>query len=92
MLFAGSLRAGKRCAAIRSLIQSAKLYGNDPYDYPKDVLTRLLAQQNSTTGEVRCIADPVSLSSRHGHSAAVNIGSSLVHGLRRGMSVEPSFR
>ena len=38
-LFAGSLRAGKRAAAIMSLLQSAKL--NDPYEYLKDVLTRL---------------------------------------------------
>jgi hypothetical protein len=30
-LFAGSLRAGKRAAAIMSLIQSAKLNGHDPY-------------------------------------------------------------
>jgi hypothetical protein len=29
-LFAGSLRAGKRAAAIMSLIQSAKLNGHDP--------------------------------------------------------------
>lgn len=40
-LFAGSLRAGKRAAAIMSLIQSAKLNGHDPYDYLKDVLNRL---------------------------------------------------
>ena len=40
-LFAGSLRAGKRAAAIMSLIQSAKLNGHDPYEYLKDVLTRL---------------------------------------------------
>jgi hypothetical protein len=30
-LFAGSLRAGKRAAAIMSLIQSARLNGHDPY-------------------------------------------------------------
>jgi hypothetical protein len=40
-LFAGSLRAGKRAAAIMSLLQSAKLNGHDPYEYLKDVLTRL---------------------------------------------------
>ena len=40
-LFAGSLRAGKRAAAIMSLIQSAKLNGHDPYAYLKDVLTCL---------------------------------------------------
>ena len=40
-LFAGSLRAGQRAAAIMSLIQSARLNGHDPYAYLKDVFTRL---------------------------------------------------
>jgi transposase len=40
-LFAGSLRAGKRAAAIMSLVQSAKLNGHEPFAYLKDVLTRL---------------------------------------------------
>lgn len=40
-LFAGSLMAGKRAAAIMSLIQSAKLNGLEPYAYLTDVLTRL---------------------------------------------------
>ena len=44
-LFAGSLRAGQRAAAITSLIQSAKLNGHDPYAYLKDVLTRLPPQK-----------------------------------------------
>ena len=39
-LFAGSLRAGQRAAAVMSLIQSAKLNGHDPYAYLKDVFTR----------------------------------------------------
>ena len=43
-LFAGSLRSGKRAAAIMSLIQSARLNGHDPYAYLKDVLTRLPTQ------------------------------------------------
>jgi transposase len=43
-LFAGSLRAGQRAAAIMSLIQSAKLNGHDPYVYLKDVFTRLPTQ------------------------------------------------
>lgn len=43
-LFAGSLRAGQRSAAIMTLIQSAKLNGHDPYAYLKDVLTRLPTQ------------------------------------------------
>ena len=51
-LFAGSLRAGKRAAAIMSLIQSAKLNGHDPYFYLKDVLTRLPTQPNSRIEEL----------------------------------------
>ena len=43
-LFAGSLRAGQRAAAIMSLIQSAKLNGHDPYRYLKEVLERLPTQ------------------------------------------------
>ncbi len=44
-LFAGSLRAGERGAAVMSLIQSARLNGHDPYTYLKDVLTRLPTQR-----------------------------------------------
>lgn len=40
-LFAGSLRAGQRAAAVMSLIQSARMNGHDPYAYLNDVLTRL---------------------------------------------------
>ena len=40
-LFAGSESAGKRAAAIMSLIATAKQNGHDPYAYLKDVLTRL---------------------------------------------------
>jgi transposase len=43
-LFAGSLRAGKRAAAVMSLIQSAKLNNLDPWAYLKDVLERLPTQ------------------------------------------------
>jgi len=39
-LFAGSLRAGKRAAAIMSLVHSARINGHDPYAYLKDVLER----------------------------------------------------
>ncbi|WP_200986630.1 IS66 family transposase [Pseudomonas cichorii] len=46
-LFAGSLRSGKRAAAIMSLTQSARLNGHDPYAYLKDVLTRLPTQRAS---------------------------------------------
>jgi transposase len=43
-LFAGSLRAGQRAAAVMSLLQSARLNGLDPYNYIKDVLNRLPTQ------------------------------------------------
>ena len=46
-LFAGSLRSGKRAAAIMSLIQSARINGHDPYAYLKNVLTRLPTQKAS---------------------------------------------
>ncbi len=51
-LFAGSLRAGQRAAAIMSLIQSAKLNGHEPYAYFKDVLTRLPTQPASRIEEL----------------------------------------
>jgi transposase len=43
-LFSGSETAGRRAAAIMSVIQTAKLNGRDPYAYLKDVLTRLPTQ------------------------------------------------
>lgn len=46
-LFAGSLRAGQRAAAVMSLLHSARVNGHDPYTYIKDVLTRLPLQPNS---------------------------------------------
>jgi transposase len=51
-LFAGSLRAGKRAAAVMSLIQSARLNGHDPYRYLKDVLERLPTQPASRIDEL----------------------------------------
>ena len=51
-LFAGSLRAGQRAAAVMSLIQSAKLNGHDPYAYLKDVLARLPTQKNHDIDEL----------------------------------------
>ena len=44
-LFAGTLLAGQRAAAIMSLIQTAKLNDHDPYAYLHDVLTRLPTQR-----------------------------------------------
>ena len=46
-LFAGSLRAGKRAAAVMSLVHSARLNGHDPYAYLSDVLERLPTQPAS---------------------------------------------
>ena len=51
-LFAGSLRAGKRAAAVMSLIHSAKLNGLDPYTYIRDVLKRLPTQPASRIEEL----------------------------------------
>ena len=51
-LFAGSLREGKRAAAVMSLIHSAKLNGHDPYAYLRDVLERLPTQRASRIGEL----------------------------------------
>lgn len=51
-LFAGSLRAGKRAAAVMSLIHSAKLNGLDPYAYMRDVLERLPTQPASRIAEL----------------------------------------
>ena len=51
-LFAGSLRAGKRAAAVMSLIHSAKLNGLDPYAYMRDVLDRLPTQPASRITEL----------------------------------------
>jgi len=51
-LFAGSLRAGQRAAAVMSLIQSARLNGIDPYAYLKDVLQRLPTHKNHLIAEL----------------------------------------
>lgn len=51
-LFAGSLRAGKRAAAIMSLVHSARINGHDPYVYLKDVLERLPTQPASRIDEL----------------------------------------
>jgi transposase len=51
-LFAGSLRAGKRAAAIMSLVHSARLNGHDPYAYLRDVLERLPTQPANRVAEL----------------------------------------
>ena len=50
-LFAGSLRAGQRAAAIMSLVQSARMNGHDPDQYLKDVLTLLPTHKASRVGD-----------------------------------------
>jgi hypothetical protein len=60
-LFAGSLRAGKRAAAIMSLLHSARINGHDPYAYFKDVLDRLPTHPASRVDEMlphRCDLPP----------------------------------
>ena len=51
-LFAGSLRAGKRAAAIMSLIHSARLNGHDPYAYLRDIMERVPTQPASRIAEL----------------------------------------
>jgi transposase len=51
-LFAGSLRAGQRAAAVMSLIQSARLNGHEAYAYMKDVLERLPTLPNNRIDEL----------------------------------------
>ena len=51
-LFAGSLRAGKRAAAVMSLLHSARINGRDPYAYLRDVLERLPLQRASRIDEL----------------------------------------
>lgn len=51
-LFAGSLRAGQRAAAVMSLIHSARLNGHDAYAYLKDILEHLPAHPASRVSEL----------------------------------------
>jgi transposase len=51
-LFAGSLRAGKRAAAVMSLVHTARLNGHAPYEYLRDVLQRPPTQPASRIGEL----------------------------------------
>jgi transposase len=51
-LFAGSLQAGQRAAAVMSLIHSARMNGHDPYAYLKDVLERLPTHPASRVEEL----------------------------------------
>lgn len=51
-LFAGSERAGKRAAAIQSLLATAKLNGLEPYAWLKDTLEKLPTWPNSQIDEL----------------------------------------
>lgn len=51
-LFAGSLRAGMRAAAVMSLIHSAKPNAHDPYAHIRDVLERLPTQPANRIAEL----------------------------------------
>ncbi|MET3480384.1 transposase [Variovorax sp. 1126] len=51
-LFAGSLRAGRRAAAVMSLVHSARLNGHEPHAYLKDVLERLPTHPASRIDEL----------------------------------------
>jgi transposase len=51
-LFAGSLRAGQRAAAVMSLLHSARLNGHEVHAYMKDILERLPSQPASRIGEL----------------------------------------
>jgi transposase len=51
-LFTGSERAGKRAAAIQSLLGTAKLNGIEPYAWLKEILEKLPAWPNSRIDEL----------------------------------------
>ena len=51
-LFAGSLRAGQRAAAIMSVLHTARINGHEPFAYLKDVLERLPSQPASRIDEL----------------------------------------
>lgn len=56
-LFAGSERAGKRAAAIQSLIGTARLNGLDPAAWLRDTLEKLPAWPNSRIDELLPLRD-----------------------------------
>ena len=51
-LFAGSELAGERAAMVMSMVQSAKLNGQDPWAYLSDVLKRLPTHMNCRIEEL----------------------------------------
>jgi transposase len=57
-LFAGSERAGKRAAAIQSLIGTARLNGLDPAAWLRDTLEKLPTWRNSRIDELLPLRSP----------------------------------
>ncbi|MBL9169348.1 MAG: transposase domain-containing protein, partial [Verrucomicrobiales bacterium] len=51
-MFFGSEEAGQRNAVIYTLIATCRIHGIEPYEYLKDVLTRLPSTTNHTVGEL----------------------------------------
>ncbi len=51
-MFFGSEEAGQRNAVIYTLIANCRIHGIEPYEYLKDVLTRLPSTTNHTVGEL----------------------------------------
>ena len=58
-LFAGSERAGKRAAAIQSLLGTARLNGLDPAAWLRDTLEKLPTWRNSRIDELLPLRDPL---------------------------------
>ena len=59
-LFAGSERAGKRAAAIQSLLATAKLNGIEPYAWLKETIEKLPVWPYSRIDELLPLPVPVS--------------------------------
>lgn len=57
-LFAGSERAGRRAAAIQTLLGTAKLNGLDPYTWLRETLEKLPAWPNSRIDELLPLPAP----------------------------------
>lgn len=51
-LFAGSPRGGRAAAILYSLIQSARRHGHDPFNYLRDLLTRIPTHPQSQLDEL----------------------------------------
>ena len=51
-MFFGSEEAGQRNAVIYTLIANCRLHGVEPYEYLKDVLTRLPSTTNQGIAEL----------------------------------------